>query len=204
MATFRNIAFVASICVAVLSVAAGRNLTTSERVQGTPLIQPNPFPTGAYLHFVTFGGNPAPAGSVPIAGVPATVVQSSTDTGFVYTVWGRADLNIATINTGSGTSDETRNMVREVGIAGDEAGHIFGNQLGPFTGKEFWNIMPMSFTTNRSWYSSVESQIMCDLQTHTTLTMFVRGDYAPNNDRPFRIFVYIQNGAFSKFWIVAN
>lgn len=201
MVSLRNVFFVASVWIAFASLVDGRFLNTTERVT----LLPFPNPSAADIAFATYG-NANPAGSFPIPGLPVRILQRSDVTGFRYTEWGCAQLNQATVNTGTGTTNEIRERVLEIGVPGDHAGHIFAQSLGPFPGHQWWNIMPMSASTNQGSYSSIESQIRTDLAVHGSIQMYVRGDYAPGRTRPFRIFVYAHtlNNQYQKLWITSN
>lgn len=196
MTLIRKILFVASVCIAVAAFAVGR------RIQFTQY-PPIRNPTAAQVNFVTFG-NAAPAGSVWVNGGTVRILRADNGAGVVYTTWACTKLHQANVKKGSGTNEETQNFARELGIPGDEAGHIFADRLG-FPGTVFWNIMPMSLTANRGHYSAAETQIAAELAFRGSFYMYVRGEYAPGATRPHRIHVYIhQPRVFECLWIVTN
>lgn len=204
MTPIRTTLFLAIVWLAVASFAAGRDLSTLSRATQYP---PITNPTAAQINFVTYG-NAAPPGSVWVNGGTVRILRGNTGAGLVFTTWACTQLHQANVNNGSPTNDETRDFAREIGVAGDQAGHIFADRLG-FSGKVFWNIMPIAASVNKGHYSAVEGQIATELATRGSFYMYVRGEYAAGATRPHRIHIYIHQpapgvGHFECLWIVNN
>lgn len=157
------------------------------------------------LPFISQPRHTNPPGNVPAPWPNVRILPTTAPTGVQYTTSACAMLNEASINNGSPTNEETRNYVLEIGQAGDEAGRIFVKRLG-FPGTDFWNIVPLSRSTNRGPYSSVENQIALLVQKHTILKMSVRREYAPGATRPGRVYLFLRwtGNSNGRPWIVSN
>lgn len=201
MVAFLNALFVASLSVSFAVLATGQNLSALVRATKYP---PITNPTPAQVNFVTYG-NANPPGSVLVNGGTVRIMRGDNGAGTVFTTWACTTLNQANVNNGDGTNQATRDFATELGQPGDQAGHIFADSLG-YTGKEFWNIMPMRQSVNSGHYGSAELQIRTELAKRGSFFMYVRGEYAtPTSTRPDTIYMYIhQPGVFECLWIVQN
>jgi len=73
------------------------------------------------------------------------------------------------LDTGSDTTQTTRDWAHSQGLAGDDAGHILANRLGG-SGKDPVNIFPQNVTINRGVYRVFEGHVADCVAGSTGLT----------------------------------
>jgi len=98
---------------------------------------------------------------------PGTYVYASAGGSKLRVSTASASITRANLDTGSDTTETTRNWAHSQGLSTDDAGHILANRLGG-SGKDPVNIFPQNPTINRGTYRVFEGKIADCLSSTTT------------------------------------
>lgn len=173
----------------------GDDLVVTERPQAPPDVLPNPqavsLPPQDGIRELVTGVRFQPIEEVSWKDHP-------TEAGLRAVQWIRATIETADLNTGRGTSDTTRQFVRDLGgdihppgpQVGDDTGHFVARRLGG-TGKTRWAVFPQLRRVNNGEFKRFEQGAYDKVQQVGSIRYFVRLEYnAPPVQWPLRPISY--------------
>ncbi|PWK14456.1 DNA/RNA non-specific endonuclease [Tumebacillus permanentifrigoris] len=96
------------------------------------------------------------------------------------------------LNTGSGTTQASRDMARQLGNPDDDAGHALGNVLGGPGGAMAGNIFPQSPNVNRGDFRVFESYVVKAVNAGKQVFVRVVPRYKAGSTRPYEILYQVR------------
>jgi hypothetical protein len=98
---------------------------------------------------------------------------------------GKVTITQTDLGTGTSTNDSSRARARSLGDATDDAGHIFGKELGGSGGVD--HIFPQNLKLNRGEFRIFENDVIQKVKTHGSVDAQVQLHYDAGGTRPTRI-----------------